>query len=109
MADHPSQEILDEAIEKTGFKRSVIEFLWDEFIEDPIEFEDFFEFLGELLGDASFVIAASKGLSINGCLEAYDVGYTLATEGYFEEDLEGLIDSIELNGLPNTEDDSEEG
>lgn len=107
MADHPSQEILDEAIEKTGFKRSVIEFLWDEFIEDPSE--DFFEFLGELLGDASFVIAASKGLSINGCLEAYEVGYTLATEGYFEEDLEGLIDSIELNGLPSTEDDSEEG
>lgn len=108
MADYPAQEIIDQAIERTGFKRSVVEFLWDEFLEDPNS-EDFFEHLGEMLGNASFVIAASKGFSINGCLEAFDVGYTLATEGYLEEELEGIIDRIELNGLPNTEDDSEEG
>ena len=107
MADFPVQEILDEAIERTGFKKSVVEFLWDEFLENP-EAGDFFEYLGEMLGDASFVIAASKGFSINGCLEAFDVGYTLATEGYLEEELEGIIDRIELNGLPSTEDDSEE-
>lgn len=108
MADFPFQEILDEAIEKTGFNESVLEFLWDEFIEDP-NYEDFFEYLGEMLGDAAFVIAASKGFNISGCLEAYDVGYTIANDGYLEEDLEGIIDSIELNGLPTTEDDSEEG
>lgn len=108
MADLPFQEIIDEAIEKTGFKRSVVEFLWDEFLEDPNR-GDFFEYLGEMLGDAAFVIAASKGFSINGCLEAFDVGYTIATDGFLEEDLEGIIDSIELSGLPSTEDDSEEG
>jgi hypothetical protein len=107
MADYPAQEFIDEAIEKTGFKKSVVEFLWDEFLEDSNS-KDFFEYLGEMLGDASFIIAASKGLSIQGCLEAYDIGYTLATEGYSDDDLEDLIDSIEIKGLPSTEDDSEE-
>ena len=43
MADYPAQEFIDQALERTGFKRSVVEFLWDEFLEDPNS-KDFFEY-----------------------------------------------------------------
>lgn len=105
----PTQELIDEAIDRTGFKRSVIELLYDEYVDLSFDGE-FFDFLGDLLGNASFVIAAAKGFSVNGCLAAYDYGYqTVTEEGITFDSLSDVIDEIELEGLPNTEDDSEEG
>lgn len=104
----PAQEQVDLIIERTGFARSVVEFLWDEFLEVEDD-ASFFDYVAEILGNASFVIAASKGFSINGCLAAYDYGcQTVSEEGLLLDDLEGVIDEIELEGLLNTEDDSEE-
>ncbi len=101
----PTQEIINEAIELTGFNPHVVEFLYAEYEENKsCDDQHFFEYLGELLGDAAFVIAASKGLGVNGCLAAYEVGYDIVNEGFAEEDLESLIDNIELEGLPSTED-----
>jgi hypothetical protein len=101
----PAQLIVDGAIELTGFKRSVVEFLYDEYLEEQTE-DTFYEYLGRLLGDGAFVIAASKGFSINGCLAAYDYGYQTVNDGINLEDLERVIDDIELEGLPSTEDDA---
>ncbi len=101
----PIQENINEAIELTGFNPHVVEFLYAEYEENRACIDQtFFEYLGELLGDAAFVIAASKGLGVNGCLAAYEVGYDIVTEGFAEEDLESLIDNIEIEGLPSTED-----
>lgn len=103
----PPQVYIEQAIEYTGFKRSVVEYLWDEFIDIEVE-GTFFEYLAEQLGVASFVIAASNGLSINGCLAAYDHGASIMSEeGPNIDNLEAIIDEIEIEGLPNTEDDSE--
>ena len=102
----PAQEVIDLAIEVTGFKPAVVSFLYDEYEENKsCPGQTFFEYLGELLGDASFVIAASKGFSVDGCLAAYEVGYDIVNEGFAEEDLESIIDSIEIAGLPSTEDE----
>lgn len=102
----PTQEIIDLAIDLTGFNPHVVSFLYDEFEENKsCPDQTFFEYLGELLGDAAFVIAASKGFSVDGCLAAYEVGYDIVNEGFAEEDLESIIDSIEIAGLPSTEDE----
>jgi len=102
----PVQENINEAIELTGFNPHVVEFLYAEYEENRAGIDQtFFEYLGELLGDASFVIAASKGFSVDGCLAAYEVGYDIVTEGFAEEDLESIIDRIEIAGLPSTEDE----
>lgn len=104
----PPQAYIDEVIERTDFKRSVVEFLWDEFQEYSGD-SDFFEYVAEMLGNASFIIAAAKGFSINGCLAAYEHGCnTVLGDGIAVEDLEQIIDEIELEGLPNTEDDLED-
>ena len=106
MSDSPPIQILiDELVELTGFKQSVIEFLYDEYLEEQSE-ETFYEYLGKILGDGAFVIAAAKGFSINGCLAAYDYGYQTVTDGITFEDLESIIDEIEIEGLPSTEDDN---
>jgi hypothetical protein len=102
--DAPVSEVIAEAVELTGFKESVITFLLEEFLEGPDDESDFFEHLGEMLGDASFIIAASKGFGIDGCLAAYDYGYQTVNEGLLEGDLESVIDDIELKGIPSTED-----
>jgi len=109
----PAQEQIDLIIDRTGFTRSVVEFMWDEYFEavdgDVEGDETFSDYVAEVLGNASFVIAASKGFSINGCLAAYDYGcQTVSEEGLTLDQLEGVIDEIELEGLLNTEDDSEE-
>lgn len=105
MTDVPHQEIIAETIALTGFKESVVVYLLEEFLEtENQDGVDFFEYLGGMLGDASFILAASKGLSIDGCLAAHDYGYKTVTEGLFEDDLEGAIDDIELRGILSTED-----
>jgi hypothetical protein len=105
MTDVPAQEIIAQAVELTGFKESVVSYLLEEFLETENEHGvDFFGYLGELLGDSSFILAAAKGLNIDGCLAAYDYGYKTVTEGLFEDDLEGAIDDIELRGILSTED-----
>ncbi len=105
-APTPAQEIIDLAIDLTGFNPHVVSFLYDEFEENKsCPGQTFFEYLGEFLGDAAFVIAASKGFSIDGCLAAYEVGYDIVNEGFATEDLESIIDSIEIAGLPSTEDE----
>jgi hypothetical protein len=102
----PAQEIIDEAIELTGFNPHVVSFLYNEFEENKAcPDQHFFEYLGELLGDAAFVIAASKGFSVDGCLAAYEIGYDIVNEGFAEEDLESIIDKIEIAGLPSMEDE----
>lgn len=104
----PPQVYIDEVIERTGFARSVVEFLWDEFLDYQGD-SDFFDYVGDQLGIASFVIVASKGFSINGCLAAYEHGSSiLEDDGPNLDDLESIIDEIELEGLFNTEDDSED-
>jgi hypothetical protein len=105
-ASAPAQEIIDLAIEATGFNPHVVSFLYNEFEENKsCPDQTFFEYLGELLGDAAFVIAASKGFNVDGCLAAYEVGYDIVNEGFAEEDLESIIDQIEIAGLPSTEDE----
>ena len=64
---------IDDAAKLTGFDKSVIAFLYDEFCESDEE-EDFFEYLAEYVGDAAFIIAASGGAGIDACLEAYSGG-----------------------------------
>lgn len=104
----PPQAYIDEVIERTDFKRSVVEFIWDEYLEYEGD-SDFFEYVAEMLGNASFIIAAAKGFSINGCLAAYEHGCnTVLDDGISLDDLEAIIDEIELEGLLNTEDDSED-
>lgn len=104
----PPQEYINEVIERTDFKRSVVEFLWDEFLDYEGD-SDFFEYVAEMLGNASFIIAAAKGFSINGCLAAYDYGcQTVLNDELTVDDLESIIDNIELEGLPNIEDDSQD-
>jgi hypothetical protein len=109
--NQPPQELIDEIIDATGFKRSVVEYLYDEYLEDVADGYGgtFNEHLGNTLGCASFVIAASKGFSINGCLAAYDYGYqTVSEEGIHLDDLESIIDDIELEGLPAVGDDDQD-
>jgi hypothetical protein len=98
----PAETIIEEAVERTGFKQSVIELLYQDYLEEESD-ESFFEFLGELLADASFVIAASKGFGVDGCLAAYDYGFQTVTDGIKLDDLEGVIDDIELASLEITE------
>jgi hypothetical protein len=103
--NQPPQELIDEIIDRTDFKRSVVEYLFDEFVEAQYD-GSFYEYVADYLGNASFVIAATKGFSINGCLAAYDYGYqTVADEGFDLDQLESIIDSIELEGLPTVGDD----
>ena len=109
--NQPPQELIDEIIDATGFKRSVVEYLYDEYIDalDSQYEGSFNEYVGDYLGNASFVLAASKGFSINGCLAAYDYGYqTVSEEGILIDDLESIIDDIELEGLPSVGDDDQD-
>jgi hypothetical protein len=100
-------QLIEEAAAVTGFKRSVIELLFQEFTEESGGTDDdFLNYIGRLCADASFILAASKGFSVDGCLAAYDYGYKSVLDGLLEGDLESIIDEIEIKGLPNTEDDA---
>lgn len=58
----------------TGFHPSVVAYLYEEFLEDGQDNEDFLEYLADQVGIAAFIIAASAGMAIEGCLEAYAQG-----------------------------------
>ena len=60
---------IDDAVKLTGFDKSVISFLYDEFIEETGD--NFLNYLADYVGDAAFIIAASGGANIDACLEAY--------------------------------------
>jgi hypothetical protein len=57
----------------TGWEPEVISYLYDEYVNEDAE-DDFFEYLADLVGNAAFVIAASQGIGLAACLEAYAHG-----------------------------------
>ena len=81
---------LETAAKVTGWDPSVISYLYDEFI--AAEDDNFFDFLGEHVGVAAFVIAASNGLGIDVCLQAFDHGFESVVNEDF--DVDAAIDSI---------------
>jgi hypothetical protein len=80
----------DKAIEVTGWDPSVVSYLHDEFVED--DGDDFLEYLGDQVATAAFVIAASNGLGISTCLEAYAHGFESVINEDF--DVDAAIDNI---------------
>lgn len=78
---------IKEAVERTGFSPDVIEYLYDEFIEETND-EDFFEYLADQVGGASFIIAASNEAPIGNCLAAYDAGFRSVVDETFDAQAE---------------------
>lgn len=63
---------IDQAVQVTGWDKSVIAFLYDEFVQT--DEDDFLDYVAEYVADAAFVIAAVNGRSIDGCIAAYTEG-----------------------------------
>ena len=78
---------IKEAVERTGFSPDVIEYLYDEFIEETND-EDFFEYLADQVGSAAFIIAASDEAPIGTCLAAYDAGFRSVVDETFDAQAE---------------------
>jgi hypothetical protein len=81
---------IKEAVERTGFSPDVIEYLYDEFIEETND-EDFFEYLADQVGGAAFIIAASDEASIGNCLAAYDAGFRSVVDETFDAQAEAEL------------------
>jgi hypothetical protein len=80
-----------EASRVTGWEPQVISYLYDEYVNEDAE-DDFFEYLADLVGNAAFVIAASQGIGIAACLEAYAHGVdSVLDEDFFVDE---AIDQI---------------
>lgn len=81
---------IKEAVERTGFSPDVIEYLYDEFIEETND-EDFFEYLADQVGGAAFIITASNEASIGNCLAAYDAGFRSVVDETFDAQAEAEL------------------
>jgi hypothetical protein len=81
---------IKEAVERTGFSPDVIEYLYDEFIEETND-EDFFEYLADQVGGAAFIIAASDEAPIGTCLAAYDAGFRSVVDETFDAQAEAEL------------------
>jgi hypothetical protein len=82
----------------TGWSEDVVSYLYEEFC-DIEEGEDFIEYLADQTGIAAFVIAASEGMPVTMCLEAYDQGRSCVLDEDF--DVDAAIDAINLAELPD--------
>jgi hypothetical protein len=94
---------IQEAIELTGWTEDVVAYLYDEFTEQGDDDEDFFEYLADQIGTGAFVIAASGGMGIEACLEAYAQGGAALLDPDF--DVDDAVDAVNLADLP--EEDTE--
>ena len=74
-----------EASRVTGWEPEVISYLYDEYVNEDAE-DDFFEYLADLVGNAAFVIAASQGIGLAACLEAYAHGVDSVLDDGFSVD-----------------------
>jgi hypothetical protein len=91
---------IDLAQVRTGWDPSVIAYLHDEFVETA-DNEDFLDYIAEQVATAALVIAASEGLGVGGCLEAYAHGL----ESVLNEDfsVDEAIEAINQADLPDEE------
>lgn len=81
---------IKEAVERTGFSPDVIEYLYDEFIEETDD-ADFLEYLADQVGGAAFIIAASDEAPIGNCLAAYDAGFRSVVDDTFDAEAEAEL------------------
>jgi hypothetical protein len=89
---------IQQGIDRTGWSEDVISYLYEEFC-DLEEGEDFLEYLADQTATAAFVIAASEGMAVTMCLEAYDQGRSCVLDDDF--DIDSAIDAINLADLPD--------
>lgn len=92
-----------EAVRLTGWTDCVVSYLYDEFVNECEDDEDFLEYLADQIGTAAFVIAASGGAPIEVCLEAYAQGGASILDEDF--DIDEAITAVHLAELPD--DDTE--
>lgn len=94
---------IDLAQIRTGWDPAVVAYLHDEFVEtaDDDDNEDFLDYIAEQVATAALVIAASEGLGVGACLEAYAHGL----ESVLDEDfsVDEAIDAISQADLPDEE------
>lgn len=95
---------IDQAIAVTGWDKSIIAYLYDEFVET--DEEDFLDYIADYVGDTSFTIVAANGGNLDACLAAFAQGRRSVLDPAFEvEDMRTAIQ--EANNPP--EDDTPEG
>lgn len=93
---------IDLAQIRTGWDPAVVAYLHDEFVETADDDDDdFLDYIAEQVATAALVIAASEGLGVGACLEAY----TLGLESVLDEDfsVDEAIDAISQADLPDEE------
>jgi hypothetical protein len=96
MSDLDAQ--FQEASRVTGWEPQVISYLYDEYTNEPSD-QDFFEYLADLVGNAAFVIAASQGIGIAACLEAYAHGVdSVLDEDFFVDEAIDQIYEVATEG-----------
>jgi len=81
---------IKEAVKRTGFSPDVIEYLYDEFVEETND-EDFFDYLADQVGSAAFIITASDEAHISTCLAAYDAGFRSVVDETFDAQAEAEL------------------
>jgi hypothetical protein len=93
---------IDLAQVRTGWDPSVIAYLHDEFVETADDDDDdFLDYIAEQVATAALVIAASEGLGVGGCLEAYALGL----ESVLDEDfsVDEAMEAINQADFPEEE------
>jgi hypothetical protein len=93
---------IQEGTSLTGWSEDVVAYVYDEFCETTDD-EDFLEYLADQVATGAFVVAASSGMSVEMCLEAYDQGRACVLDKEF--DLDDAIDAITLAGVPDDEEE----